>query len=100
MRAVTLPPNKTLSVPYMFTPNATVWICVRSNQPVDVFMVDAEGLAAFQRNEMFVSWGGSTGRLEHSLSVFLPSRAQWNLLIKNKSTQATVQYAVFPGVEG
>jgi hypothetical protein len=93
MQPATIPANSTLRVPYTFAPNATVGIRVLANQLVDVFMVDGDGLAAFQSNAQFVSWGGSTGRREHSLSLVLPARPQWYLLIKNPSgAVAAVQY--------
>jgi hypothetical protein len=68
-------------------------IRVVASLPVDVFMVDGEGLAAFASGQSFASWGGSTSLRDHSLSVVLPARPQWILLIKNPSpVAAAVQY--------
>jgi hypothetical protein len=93
MRPALVPPNQTLSVPYTLAANANALVWVLANVPVDVFMVDPQGLEAFQNNQQFVSWGGSTGLLQHSLSLVLPWRPKWHLLIRNgANVEANVQY--------
>jgi hypothetical protein len=93
MRTAWVPPNQILSIPYTLPPNANAVVWVLANVPVDVFMLDGQGLAAFQSNQPFVSWGGTTGLLQHHLSLLLPWRPAWHLLIRNTSSAAAnVQY--------
>jgi hypothetical protein len=79
-------PNSTLRVPYTFPPGF-VTIRVIAQDPVRVYVVDADGLAAYTGGTPFTSYGGSPAsheaRRDYALSLTLPPRAQWFLLIAN-----------------
>jgi hypothetical protein len=94
MLAAEILPRQAIRVPYTFPPNAIVKIQVFATQSVNVYVVDAEGLANYtQRGEPKPSWFVSEGRLRHAFPLQLPPRPQWFLLITNPSDAAvTVNY--------
>lgn len=67
-----------------------------SDVPVTTYVVDKEGLDAFDRRETAVkSYGGETRKLEHSIDALIPSGLDWWLIIHNDGDhEASVRHAV------
>jgi hypothetical protein len=78
--------NSTLQVPYDFPPGM-VSVRVVAQQPIYVYVVNADGRAAYMAGTPFTSYGGSLAgqapRRDYALRMILPPRAQWFLLLKN-----------------
>ena len=100
-----IPPANTLVVPYTsFPPNSIIHFRVTANQRVDVFVMDAEGVQAFNAGLQAPSWGGGLNQFQHEFTVLLQPRPVWNLVIRNTTTlpviaqyEAVISRATFGG---
>jgi hypothetical protein len=97
MLSAQVAPHQAIRVPYSFPPNSAIRIQVFGTLPVDVYMVDSQGLANFStQGTPYPAWVASEGgRTAHSIVTRLPPQPEWNLLILNRSNvPVTVNYDV------
>ncbi|HEY6358263.1 MAG TPA: hypothetical protein VIX35_08455 [Vicinamibacterales bacterium] len=96
MLSAPIAPHQAIHIPYSFPPNSAIKLQVFATQPVDVYMVTFEGLAAFATTGTpEPAWIKSIGRTAHAIGRVLPPQPQWNLLIVNPSdASVTVNYDV------
>jgi hypothetical protein len=94
MRSIQIAAGGAVRIPYTFPGYAFVLVQVVSSVPVIVYIVDADGLAAFSAGAPLQNWGSSPqAQRDHNLRVQLPPRAEWNLLIVNQYPEpALVSY--------
>jgi hypothetical protein len=94
MRSADIEPKKSLLVSYSFSAETLAGVRVHANIPIDVMLVDGDGLYAFQNGKDFDSYGRFYNHTDHYWAVDLPPRT-WHLIIQNNGdVGASVKYDV------
>lgn len=82
---------------YAVVPTRVSWskrckYVVKSEHPIDTFMLYDEDLAKFGDGKEVELFGGFDDRRIHKAHVKLPCGGKWNLVISNQSRQPTAVY--------
>jgi hypothetical protein len=91
---LTLSANYYLSIPFdvnvpILRVTGSVQYRVESDHPINVYIVDPQGLAEFSQGVAFHFYDRAEGVLQHSNKLRLPIRGQAYLLISNPNPNPT-----------
>jgi hypothetical protein len=79
----TLKPNEGLSLKYRVPRRGLVEFVVEAERPVHTYVLDPEGLDAFNHGKTDRSFGGFMTRQRHHQELRLPFKGTWYLVILN-----------------
>lgn len=93
MRKTAIKRQAVIQIPYTLPIQSIIRFLVSSDSPVNVHVVDGDGLHALKNGAKFDTWGSFYAHVNHDFYT-VAQRAKLHLVIESNDSDANVEYDV------